>query len=325
MSSNLYFGLSDKIPKNLRRANMKEALEHNQVRFFGKYKVDPKLLAYYEANKGNKGLTVISLRKKLIPLRGLLKKQEETIKKNQTKGITNKKLQTDYTNNLNKYNNLAKKYTMMMSTKKPTKKPLNINEVVNKTEKLVRVAKKRDTNIKKIQQNIKDNIKSINDQKKYNAQINKKQNKLLYKVNKVITNAQKAKKVIKKEQSKKKIGTKRISKKLSKFLDDYFKKMEKQHELGNDLDSYEYDLKNSYDIDEEDDLEEYFDQINSDEVDEYNKLRDLNDNYFHNNIMPLRVKYFDPLDIYISLYNNKNDLIDDLPNSKKKKLEMLIK
>lgn len=76
--SKLYYGIGD-VPNNKKRANMKEAFEKRQVRYYGTHKVDPRIIQLAQ-NIQEKKLYKQRLISKLISLRGRKKRMINLLK-----------------------------------------------------------------------------------------------------------------------------------------------------------------------------------------------------------------------------------------------------
>ena len=80
-----YYGVQD-VPKGSYRASMKEAVNNNQIRFWGLMKFDPKLLEMIKVKKISENDRERYI-KKLIQLKAKLKKLTEKINNKKTKNI----------------------------------------------------------------------------------------------------------------------------------------------------------------------------------------------------------------------------------------------
>lgn len=78
MTTKLYYGVK-KVPKNKKQATMKESVEHNQIRNYGKYKIDSKLLENLKISKKHEENRNTAL-KKMLQTQGKIDKIKKTLK-----------------------------------------------------------------------------------------------------------------------------------------------------------------------------------------------------------------------------------------------------
>ena len=83
MSDEIYCGIG-KVPKGKRLGTMKECVEANQVRLYGIYKVDKKLLEHWESEKKRKTTTSGKLESKRETVAEQIMKLKVHIKKKMT-------------------------------------------------------------------------------------------------------------------------------------------------------------------------------------------------------------------------------------------------
>jgi len=91
--SKIYFGIENTTNKKIRRASMEESVKNKEVKFYGIYRVDERMLSgIKKASKKKRNITVLKNKYDdlVIERRKLLKKKEETIDINQKKFIDGK-------------------------------------------------------------------------------------------------------------------------------------------------------------------------------------------------------------------------------------------
>lgn len=168
----LYYGPGD-VPKNKRRANIKEALEANQIRYYGVKKVDERIIKKAQQKDQDKQ-TIRDLQNKKIRLMAKIKRMIKEIKaekdikkKNEMKDEVRAlaKEHDQYVNNINR----LKKGDRTKDRPKEQVKPKLLKQMEESIKKAKEQQDKEDQKVKKGQ----DLVKKMENLKKLNQRLNK--------------------------------------------------------------------------------------------------------------------------------------------------------